>query len=232
MSGPVTIRGGAGGLAVALDDLGRAAGVLVSEAVGVAEEGARLALALPGPEIVLATGARMLAARAARHPEAALLPADPGGLAAVVAEVARTEAVAARALGPGGAAGQATALAGLAAAVRGAAAAYRAGEAGAGALVSAAQDLVMGQLGRLVLPAVPALLAGGAALAVDSRLHTGLTPALTRELDTASRRPPVARRRRRGRSRRSRRRCGDGSAARLGPRGGLRGRGPTLPAPR
>lgn len=169
------VSGGAGGLAVALDDLSRAAAALAGEAEAVAAQGVRLLGALPGADVVVAGVATALRRSLLADP---VRPPDPSVLAALSRALARAEAAAARALGVDGAGGQAVLLAALAASVRGAVAAYRAGERLAEALVGSVEYAAVGSATRLA-PVLAVGAAGTAALAaVDPTVRDDLEAVL------------------------------------------------------
>ncbi len=163
----IDVVGGAGGLSVALDDLLAAAVVLAGEAGALAAQGLRLATTLPGPEVLLeavATAVRR------SYPGVLFHPPDPTDVARVLAALARADALAAEALGPDGACGQAALLAALAGALHRTVGAYRAGEAAVGALVSTVEDLGMGAVAQ----ALPLVAVGGGVVAVAAVVDPGV----------------------------------------------------------
>jgi hypothetical protein len=136
----VDVRGGTGGLTVALGDLGAAAAVLRSEAVAMAHLAARL-VAMTAPWDAL----RLVALRPSPD---------------VLAALGRAEWHLLRAAGPAGAAGREVQLGVLAGAVEGAVRGYQAAEATLTASFSLGRDVVMAAAGA----AWPVALAGGLGL--------------------------------------------------------------------
>ncbi len=164
-AGRLSVSGGAGGTAVATDELAAACARLLAVADEVLGQETRLAVGLgPGPWYAA------LVALVRHAGGTGLLPLPgPEVLARVVAAVGRVEADCAQAAGV--AALEAGRLVALASSVRGALAAYRAGERVVAGLVAGAQDATMAATG-LVLPPLAvatALVAATAALDPDVR---------------------------------------------------------------
>lgn len=134
-TGRLGVRGGSGGLSVALADLWAAAGVLRTEAAEVGHVARRLA------QMAASWDAVRLVLESALPPLALHPPV------AAVAALAEVEWRLLRAAGPFGAAGEEAHLLGLAASVAAAVQAYQSAEAAAAATVGLGQDLVMGAAG-------------------------------------------------------------------------------------
>ena len=137
----ISVRGGAAGTAVGMDELDDAATVLFRCSGALAAVAARVALVELDPDLVLT---------------ATLSPAT----------AVRVRFALARLAGPAGVAGDTAVVAALAAAVRSTTTAYRAAEEGAAALVALAQDAAMAQLGRAA-PLVAASAGAATAAGVD-----------------------------------------------------------------
>ncbi len=143
------VRGGSGGISVALTELWAAAAVLRTEAAGVGHVGRRLlgmAASWDSMRVVL---------------ESTLPPVFARRPVEAVAALAEAEWRLLRAAGPFGAAGEEAHLVGLAGSVAAAVRAYEAAEATAAAFVGLGQDVVMGAAGV----AWPLTLVGALALA-------------------------------------------------------------------
>jgi hypothetical protein len=129
------VRGGSGGLSVALADLWAVAAALRTEAAEVGRVARRLA------GMAASWDAVRLVLESALPPLAAHPPVT------AVAALAEVEWRLLRAAGPSGAAGEEAQLLGLAASVAAAVRAYQSAEAAAAATVRVGQDLVMGAAG-------------------------------------------------------------------------------------
>ena len=138
-SGWLSVRGGAGGTAVGLDDLDAAAAVLAGCAEDLAVVGARVALTQLDPDLLAS---------------AVVSPATAAQARLLLASLA----------GPLGVPGDSALTSSLALGVRAATAAYREVDAGVASSISLYQDAVMAMVGRALVLS-PGALAGGAVAA-------------------------------------------------------------------